>query len=197
MREELEKEGAIQLIVGLGNPGREYASTRHNAGAWFIEMLAERTHESLRAEAKFAGLFGKSVLNHEEYRLLIPTTYMNHSGQAVNAVAHFYRLNPENILVVHDDLDLTVGTVRFKQGGGDGGHNGLKDISAHLNSKNYWRLRIGIGHPGQRHLVHDYVLSRPSKHEEKQIRFSLETAIDFLPEFSSGNRQKAIQAVHS
>ncbi len=184
----------IQLIVGLGNPGHEYAATRHNVGAWLVEMLGA---QNLRPESKFFGLCGKAQLNHEECRLLIPTTFMNNSGQAVKAVTNFYRIEPSAVLVVHDELDLPVGTVRFKQGGGDGGHNGLRDISAHLNTKDYWRLRIGIGHPGHRDHVHDYVLNKPSKSDEQQIRIAIETAISVLPQFAQGDMQKAIQQLHT
>ncbi len=184
----------IQLLVGLGNPGREYAETRHNAGAWLVEMLAQ---QGLRPEVKFSGICGKTTFNDEECRLFIPTTFMNHSGQGVKALTHFYRIEPSAILVIHDELDLPVGTVRFKQGGGDGGHNGLRDISSHLNTKNYWRLRIGIGHPGQSDRVHDYVLSKPSKSDHQQILASIETAISVLPQFVGGEMQKAIQQLHT
>lgn len=184
----------IQLIVGLGNPGQEYAETRHNAGAWLVEMLAK---QNLQAQTKFSALCGKAQLDDVECRLAIPTTFMNRSGQAVQAIAHFYRIEPTAILVVHDELDLPVGTTRFKQGGGDGGHNGLRDISAHLNTKEYWRLRIGIGHPGDRNRVHDYVLSKPSKADQQQIHSALETALAILPQFVHGEMQKAIQRLHS
>lgn len=184
----------IQLIVGLGNPGPEYAETRHNVGAWLVEILGAT---SLRLENKFLGLCGKTRLNDEECRLLIPITFMNNSGRAVKAISNFYRIEPSAILVVHDELDLPVGTIRFKQGGGDGGHNGLRDISAHLNTKDYWRLRIGIDHPGHRDHVHDYVLNRPSKSDQQQIINAIENAIAVLPQFVSGEMQKAIQKLHT
>lgn len=187
----------IQLIVGLGNPGPEYAETRHNAGAWLVANLAEMDHEPLRFENKFSGFCGKVKLAEVECRLVIPSTFMNRSGQSVQAIANFYRILPESILVVHDELDLPVGIARFKQGGGDGGHNGLKDISAKLNDKNYWRLRIGIGHPGQRTEVHDYVLSKPSRADHQQIMNAIETAISVLPQFVKGETQKAIQSLHT
>ena len=182
----------IQLIAGLGNPGPEYAKTRHNAGAWLVEQLAST---NLRPEPKFFGLTG--VLDEQNCRLLIPTTYMNHSGQAVKAMANFYKIEPDAILVVHDDLDLPVGTIKFKQGGGDGGHNGLKDISAQLGSKNFWRLRIGIAHPGHRDGVLDYVLHPPSKADREQIFTAIDEAIAVLPQFINGEHQKAIQQLHT
>lgn len=187
---------SIQLIVGLGNPGAEYAETRHNAGAWLIETLAAQHHQTLRPETKFSGLVANMQIEQHDCRLLIPTTFMNSSGQAVQAVANFYRIAVENILVVHDELDLPVGTVRLKQGGGDGGHNGLRDITARL-SNNYWRLRIGIGHPGQRDRVHDYVLSRPSRADHALMIESIENALTVLPEILLGEQQKAMQKLHT
>ena len=187
---------AIQLIVGLANPGAEYAKTRHNAGAWLVEKVADKYTQTLRAENKFLGMCGKIQIDHSDCRLLIPTTYMNRSGKAVIAMANFYRIPAQSILVVHDDLDLPTGVMRFKQGGGDGGHNGLKDISAHLG-KDYWRLRIGIGHPGQRDKVHDYVLSCPSKQDREKIYSIIDNALDVLPDFIRGKQQHAIQLLHS
>lgn len=188
---------AIQLIVGLGNPGPDYARTRHNAGFWFVEQLAQQHHKNLRTEAKFFGLCGQFTQAGEECRLLLPTTYMNHSGQAVLALAHFYRIPVSAILVIHDELDLPIGTLRLKQGGGDGGHNGLKDISAKLNSKNYWRLRIGIGHPGHRDRVHDYVLSPASKAEHSKILETIDAGLSALPLILRGDMQKAMQLLHT
>jgi len=187
---------SIKLIVGLGNPGPEYAQTRHNAGVWFVAMLAEQQKQTLRPESKFFGLCGKTPLADTECRLLVPTTFMNRSGQATQALANFYRIEPEAILVVHDELDLPAGVARFKQGGGDGGHNGLKDITAQLNNNNYWRLRIGIGHPGNRAQVHDYVLGKPSRTDEQLIMTALENALSVLPQFVSGDQQKAMQTLH-
>ncbi len=188
---------AIQLIAGLGNPGAEYARTRHNAGFWLVEQLAQQQHESLRPEAKFFGICGKAMIASEECRLLMPTTYMNHSGRAVAALANFYRIPAEAILVIHDELDLPVGSLRLKQGGGDGGHNGLKDISAQLGNKAYWRLRIGIGHPGQREQVLNYVLSPANKDDEKKILTAIETSLAVLPQIVSGDMQKAMQQLHT
>jgi PTH1 family peptidyl-tRNA hydrolase len=188
---------SIQLIVGLGNPGAEYADTRHNAGAWLVETLVENSHQTLRAENKFSGRVATIRFDEQDCRVLIPTTFMNLSGQAVKAIASFYRIAAENILVIHDELDLPVGTVRIKQGGGDGGHNGLRDITAQLNTNNYWRCRIGIGHPGHRDQVHDYVLSRPSKSDQQQIMTSIENALTVLPLFVAGEQQKAMQQLHT
>src|SRR5574340_209360 len=148
----------IRLIVGLGNPGRQYAATRHNVGFMWVERLAGTEGAALKPEARFHGLAGRLVLDGRELWLLQPQTFMNVSGRAVAAFAHFYRLAPEEVLVVHDELDLPPGTVRLKQGGGHGGHNGLKDIVAHLHTPAFWRLRFGIGHPGEKDRVADYVL---------------------------------------
>lgn len=188
---------AIQLIVGLGNPGPEYAKTRHNAGAWLVEELIQIEKSTIRPEAKFFGLCGKITLNHEDCRLLLPTGYMNRSGQSVKATAKFYQIPAEAILVVHDDLDLPVGTARLKIGGGHGGHNGLCDIDAQLGTQNYWRLRIGIGHPGQRDEVHDYVLHAPSRADHAKIMDSINAALNILPSLVAGDSQKAMQQLHT
>ena len=165
----------IKLIVGLGNPGDKYADTRHNAGEWLIARLARRFNITLNAENKFSGYVGKTLINSKEIRFLVPMTFMNLSGKAVGALANFYRIKPEEILVLHDELDLPPGSVKLKLGGGHGGHNGLKDIVAALgNNNNFYRLRIGIGHPGHRDLVAGYVLNKPSPSE----REALENALD-------------------
>ena len=155
---------AIKLIVGLGNPGSEYRGTRHNAGADFVEELARQCSTSLQGESKFFGLAGRVTLSGHDLRLLIPTTFMNRSGKAVAAMAGFFKIAPEEILVAHDELDIPPGTARFKQGGGHGGHNGLRDIVPALgNNKDFYRLRIGIGHPGHASKVTGYVLGAPSQ----------------------------------
>lgn len=186
----------VQLIVGLGNPGKEYAETRHNAGEWFLKKLAAQYHQTLTLDKKYHGLYGRISIEGQDCHLLIPSTFMNLSGKSVRAIAMFYKIPIESILVVHDDLDLPPGTARLKQGGGDGGHNGLKDISAQLG-KDYWRLRIGIGHPGDRDKVHDYVLSRPSRTHREQMDNSIDDALNALPEFVVGSTQKAIQQLHT
>ncbi|WP_044470541.1 aminoacyl-tRNA hydrolase [Mannheimia massilioguelmaensis] len=153
----------IKLIVGLGNPGDKYLDTRHNAGEWLINRLAQRFNFTLKDEAKFFGKTARTIIAGEEVRFLIPTTFMNLSGKAISALSTFYRIKPEQILVIHDELDLPPGIAKIKQGGGHGGHNGLKDTIAQLaNNKNFYRLRIGIGHPGDKNLVAAYVLGKPS-----------------------------------
>lgn len=167
----------IKLIVGLGNPGDKYADTRHNAGEWLIARLARRFNVTLNAENKFFGNVGKTLINGNEIRFLVPTTFMNLSGKAVGALANFYRIQPEEILVLHDELDLPPGSVKLKLGGGHGGHNGLKDIVAALgNNNNFYRLRIGIGHPGHRDLVAGYVLNKPSPSEREALENALDEA---------------------
>lgn len=169
----------IKLIVGLGNPGDKYAETRHNAGEWLVERLARRFNVSLNPENKFFGKTARTLVNGKEVRLLVPTTFMNLSGKAVAALAGFYRIRPEEILVIHDELDLPPGTAKLKQGGGHGGHNGLKDIVAQLgNNNNFYRLRLGIGHPGHRDLVAGYVLNKPSPSDRDALEKALDEATD-------------------
>ncbi len=187
----------IKLITGLGNPGREYQQTRHNAGFLFVDRIAEAHGLVFRDERRFKG--GLARLQHGalDCRLLKPATFMNHSGQAVAAVAGFYRLGPGQILVAHDDLDLPVGTVRLKRGGGHGGHNGLRDIIRQLGSQDFVRLRIGIGHPGDRDAVTPYVLSRPGPVDEAAISKAIEAGLGVLPELLRGDLQQAMQGLHS
>lgn len=188
----------IQLIVGLGNPGAEYENTRHNAGAIFVEMLARRHSASLRSDKKFLGELGQATIAGHTVRLLIPTTYMNLSGQSVGALANFYKIPPESILVAHDELDIPPGSARYKQGGGHGGHNGLKDIIAKLsNSRDFVRLRIGIGHPGHSKQVVNFVLSKPPQQEQELIDDAIDMAIDTIPEALTGSWSAAIQQLHS
>jgi PTH1 family peptidyl-tRNA hydrolase len=189
---------AVQLIVGLGNPGPEYDQTRHNAGAFFVERLASAYGVNLSFDKKYSGLTGK--LNHQgrDVRLLIPTTYMNRSGQSVAALANFFRIKPEEILVAHDELDMPPGVCKLKQGGGHGGHNGLRDIIACLaNQKNFHRLRIGIGHPGHSSQVSNYVLSRAPRSEQELTLSSIEFALGVLPDLLDGNFSRAMQQLHS
>lgn len=187
----------IRLVVGLGNPGREYAATRHNAGFMWVERLAGTAGAALKPEARFHGLAGRLVLNGRELWLLQPQTFMNVSGRAVAAFAHFYRLAPEEILVVHDELDLPPGTVRLKQGGGHGGHNGLKDIVAHLRTPAFWRLRFGIGHPGEKDRVADYVLHPPSRDEAALIDEVIGQSLAVLPQLLAGEFQAAMLKLHT
>lgn len=188
---------SIQLIVGLANPGKEYADTRHNAGAWFVEDIARSAHASLRLEAKYHGLHSLAKIDDQPCHLLIPTTFMNLSGQAVRACMSYHKIAAGSILVAHDDIDLPVGTIKLKYDGGDGGHNGLKDIIRHLNTKQFYRLRIGIGHPGQSKEVEDYVLSPPSKADRQKIDDALIAAHAVLPLILQGEMAKAMQQLHT
>jgi peptidyl-tRNA hydrolase, PTH1 family len=188
----------IKLIVGLGNPGSEYRGTRHNAGADFIDALARQTSTTLLPESKFSGLAARINLAGHDLRLLIPTTFMNRSGKAVAAIANFYKIAPEEILVAHDELDIPPGTARFKRGGGHGGHNGLRDIVPALgNNKNFYRLRIGIGHPGHSSKVTGYVLGAPSQVDRTRIEASIDEAIASLPLLLDGDETKAMTRLHS
>ena len=189
---------AIQLIVGLGNPGPEYEQTRHNAGALFVERVAAAKGVSLAADKKYFGLVGKFSHQGRDVRLLIPTTYMNRSGQSVAALANFFRIPPAAILVAHDELDMLPGTARLKVGGGHGGHNGLRDIIAQLGNQNsFHRLRLGIGHPGDKHLVSSFVLGRAPRSEQEKLEASIDFALDALPEMLAGDWIKAMQKLHS
>lgn len=189
---------AIKLIVGLGNPGTEYRGTRHNAGADFVDQLARDSGLELRPDSKFFGLTGQLSLSGHELRLLIPTTFMNRSGKAVAAIAGFYKIAPEEILVAHDELDIAPGTARFKRGGGHGGHNGLRDIIPALgNNRDFQRLRIGIGHPGHASKVSGYVLSAPDSADRTRIDASIEEAVRSLPLLLDGDEVKAMTRLHS
>lgn len=188
----------IRLIVGLGNPGAEYEHTRHNAGAWLVERLARREGISLSPDKKFFGLSGKGRISGQECFLLLPTTFMNRSGQAVAALANFYKIKPNEILVAHDELDMPAGVAKFKIGGGHGGQNGLRDIIAQLgNQKDFHRLRIGIGHPGDKSLVTGHVLGRASKAEQQSIDAVIDEALCILPDAISGDMAKAMNRLHS
>lgn len=188
----------IQLIAGLANPGKDYAKSRHNAGAWLIAALQhQHSLSSLKIEKKFHASVTTWSLAAGKCWVLIPNTYMNDSGRAIKAIANFYQIPPSAILIVHDDLDLLPGVARYKQGGGDGGHNGLKDIVKHLHSKDFWRLRLGIGHPGQRDHVHDYVLGCPSVSDKQRIDLAIEQALTTLTQFAEGKQDLAMQTLHT
>lgn len=178
-----------RLIVGLGNPGAEYSETRHNAGFWFCERLADALGTRFGHESRFHGLVAKSPTSGA--LLLMPQTFMNRSGQAVGALARFYRISPAEILVVHDELDIPPGQLRLKFGGGLGGHNGLKDITAHCGTQDFWRLRIGIGHPGNRNEVINFVLKRPGREEHELIDGAIARALAAWPLVSGGNLNAA------
>ncbi|UFQ98543.1 aminoacyl-tRNA hydrolase [Pseudomonas wenzhouensis] len=189
---------AVQLIVGLGNPGPEYDQTRHNAGALFVERVAASQRVNLSVDRKYFGLVGKFNHQGREVRLLIPTTYMNRSGQAVAALANFFKIKPEEILVAHDELDMPPGVAKLKQGGGHGGHNGLRDIIAQLgNQNNFHRLRLGIGHPGHASLVSGFVLGRAPRSEQELLDKSIDFALDVLPEILAGDWTVAMRKLHS
>ena len=188
----------IKLIVGLANPGAEYAATRHNAGAWYVDLLAERLRAPLREEPKFYGYASRINLAGADVRLLVPTTFMNLSGKAVAAIATFYRINPDEILVAHDELDLPPGVAKFKLGGGHGGHNGLKDIISKLgNSPNFHRLRVGIGHPGDKNKVVGFVLGKPPVSEQKLIDEAVDEAARCTEIWLQDGLTKATNRLHA
>ena len=188
----------IKLIVGLANPGNEYAATRHNAGAWFVDQLAERYHQSLKNEPKFFGYCSRITLSGQDVRLLVPTTFMNLSGKAVQAMATFYQIKPEEILVAHDELDVNPGFAKFKFGGSHGGHNGLKDIASKLgNNLNFYRLRIGIGHPGDKNKVVSYVLNKPSKSEQELIDKAIDESVCCTEILLSDGIEAAMNRLHA
>ncbi len=188
----------IKLIVGLGNPGTEYDRTRHNAGADFVAELARQYSASLSPDAKFFGLTARFLIGNQDVRLLIPTTFMNLSGKAVAAMANFYKIEPENILVAHDELDLDPGVARLKHGGGHGGHNGLRDtIKALGNNKDFARLRLGIGHPGNARQVVSYVLKRASQSEQQQIDDAIYAATKVMPLAVKGEWNAAMKELHT
>jgi len=186
----------IRCIVGLGNPGPKYQPTRHNAGYWLVDELARRHRLRFRSETRFQGEIARLTLEGQGCWLLKPTTFMNHSGRSVAALANYYRIPPQQILLAHDDLDLPPGTVRLKKGGGHGGHNGLRDTIAALGSREFYRLRIGIDHPGHRDQVVDFVLSRPSQEEEQKIRNAIDRAADQLPLLLLGEYDRIMNSLH-
>ena len=189
---------SIRLIVGLGNPGPQYEQTRHNAGVWLIEALVERYHLALKDDKKFFGATAKLSLPSGDVQLLIPATFMNRSGLAVQAIANYFKIEPQEILVAHDELDFDAGTARLKEAGGHGGHNGLRDIISQLGgSNNFYRLRIGIGHPGDKSQVHDYVLGRPSIADRKLIDNSIEDICDVIESIIQGDITSAMNTLHT
>jgi PTH1 family peptidyl-tRNA hydrolase len=187
----------IALIVGLGNPGARYEATRHNAGFWFVDALAARARVRLKEQRRFLGALGVLEDVGASCRLLKPSTYMNHSGLSVAAAARFFQVPVQQILVVHDDLDLPPGIARIKRGGGHGGHNGLQDIVARLGTNAFTRLRIGIGHPGVRDLVIDYVLSAPCAEDRAAILAAMSAASEVVPLLITGNLERAMHRLHS
>jgi PTH1 family peptidyl-tRNA hydrolase len=186
----------LELIVGLGNPGSKYDKTRHNAGFWFLDSLAHRFNTTFRAENKFQG--DVATVRHADrlIYLLKPTTYMNNSGQSVAALARFYKIPVEHILVTHDELDLPAGSIKLKRGGGHGGHNGLRDMVA-LGSSDYWRMRIGISHPGDKNQVIDYVLKQPSQDDRRLIDTAIDKGLDIVDLMLEGQMEKAMHRLHT
>jgi len=186
----------ISLIVGLGNPGTEYAQTRHNAGFWFVQRLAEQYGIQLKADPKYKGISGRGNIEGQDVRLLLPTTFMNLSGQSVVPFAKFYQIAPEAILIAHDELDMNPGVIRLKTGGGHGGHNGLKDIVPHIGS-NFHRLRIGIGHPGSKERVSGHVLSKAPSSEQNLMDDAIAHALSRIQLLVNDDIQQAMNQINA
>ncbi len=187
---------ALKLIVGLGNPGPEYARTRHNAGFWYVDELARTGGATWRRESRHQCELAKVTVAERELWLVKPTTYMNQSGAAVHSVAAFYRISPAEILVVHDEIDLPPGVARLKQSGGHGGHNGVRDVIARLGP-DFWRLRLGVGHPGSKDQVIDAVLDRATPAEQREIDMAMTRALAALPEMLREGAQQAMTRLHT
>ncbi len=187
----------IVMVVGLGNPGADYENTRHNAGALFVEALARAAGQTLRPEKKYHGLYARIQWQGLDLHLLNPTTFMNRSGLAIKALADFFKIQPQQILIAHDELDLPPGTAKLKKGGGHGGHNGLRDAIAHLGTNDFQRLRIGIGHPGDSRRVTGYVLGRLGKQETEELNAVIDEIMRVLPDAASGKLPGAMNRLHS
>ena len=187
----------IVMVVGLGNPGADYENTRHNAGALFVEALARSAGQALRPEKKYHGLYARIQWQGLDLHLLNPTTFMNRSGLAIKALADFFKIQPQQILIAHDELDLPPGTAKLKKGGGHGGHNGLRDAIAHLGTNDFQRLRIGIGHPGDSRRVTGYVLGRLGKQETEELNAVIDEIMRVLPDAASGKLPAAMNRLHS
>jgi peptidyl-tRNA hydrolase, PTH1 family len=185
------------LIVGLGNPGQKYERTRHNAGFWFLDALDRRQSLGLKSNRKLHGEAAKTPFAGADCVFLRPDTFMNHCGQAVRAAADYFNVPAERVVVAYDDLDLPPGTVRLKLGGGHGGHNGLRSTFSHLGSQNFWRVRIGIGHPGIREAVTPWVLGRANAEDEKAIMDAVDRSADALPDLLDGQPERAMQKLHT
>ena len=187
----------LKVIVGLGNPGPKYTETRHNAGFWFIEEVARKYSATFRPDKKFHGEVAKISLEGKDIWLLKPDTFMNRSGLAVQSLLSFYRITAEQLLVAHDEIDLPPGTAKLKTGGGHGGHNGLRDIISQLGTNDFHRLRIGVGHPGSKDQVVDYVLHNASRDDRILIDRDIDDAVSVMPELASGALEQAMQKLHS
>jgi PTH1 family peptidyl-tRNA hydrolase len=186
----------IKLFVGLGNPGDKYTKTRHNAGFWWVDLIATQTNSSLSLDAKMFGVTGK-LKPHNDKWLLMPTTFMNASGKSIAALANYYKIKPDEICVIHDELDLPAGQIKLKFSGGHGGHNGLRDTHAALGTKDYWRLRVGIGHPGDRNEVSNFVLKQPTKDEQAAIDDNIYDSSKIVDLLVSGDFDKAMLQLHT
>ncbi len=188
---------SIQLIVGLGNPGSEYAHTRHNAGFWFVDALAQNLGLQMHAEKSYRGLLARGSVLGRNLWLLEPQTYMNASGQSVAALARFFKIPPQDILVVHDELDLPPGEAKLKLCGSHAGHNGLRDIHAQLGSDQYWRLRLGVGHPGEKSAVVGWVLQKPPAQARQQIDDAIVRCLQAMPDLLAGSMDRATAHIHT
>ena len=192
-----DNQQMIKLFVGLGNPGAEYEATRHNAGFWLIDAFARELKTSLVFEKAYFGMLAKTTVGGQTVWLLKPQTFMNASGKSVAALAKFFKIAPEEILVAHDELDIVPGQAKIKLGGSHAGHNGLRDIHAALGSDQYWRLKLGIGHPGVKSEVIHWVLKKPSPEQREGMVKTIERGVIALPHFLSGNMEKAMEVVHT
>ncbi|HUN67967.1 MAG TPA: aminoacyl-tRNA hydrolase [Burkholderiales bacterium] len=192
---EAIRPGSIRLVVGLGNPGKDYERTRHNAGFWLVERFAQQSGVALRKDGKFQALVGRLEANGAW--LVLPQSFMNASGRAVQMLAGFFKIPAAEILVIHDELDFAPGVAKMKLGGGIAGHNGLRDISQRLGTHDYWRLRLGIGHPGDKNAVADYVLQKPLPEERELIDAAIARGLEALPLCLSGDLQGAMQKLHT
>ena len=186
----------IKLIVGLGNPQENLLSTRHNAGYWYLDKFLEKFNVTLSEDKKINSYLSKIDYKDEQIFLMKPTFFINDSGKSVSSFIKYYKITPESILVIHDDIDLDVGDIRLKFGGGHGGHNGLRDIISHLG-KDYWRLRVGVGHPGEKSLVHNYVLGKPSKNDELEINISISESFEAIDILLDGEFEKFTKILHT
>ncbi len=186
----------ISLLVGLGNPGSQYKKTRHNAGVWFLDELVRHHQVTLHSESKFHGATGLCQIENEVFRFFQPLTFMNDSGIAVRSILQFHKITPEKIVVVHDELDFEPGIIRLKKGGGHGGHNGLRDIITHLNTPDFYRLRLGIGHPGDKRDVTPYVLGEPSLADHEKIKHAIHDGLGIMNDLVLGNFERAMREIN-
>ncbi len=190
------KVSPIKLLVGLGNPGLQYEETRHNAGFWLLDTLAKKYNGVWKTETRFSGDVCRIVIDGQEVRLLKPLTFMNRSGQSCGPMMRYFKWQPQEVMVAHDELDLPCGAVRLKQGGGHGGHNGLRDLISHLGGADFWRIRLGIDHPGHREQVVNYVLERPRKEEQIKIEDTIEALSSQVVKIVSGDMNKVMNDLH-